>query len=575
MAAQIEETFVGGNVAGRQLQQLGPDLQQQRFIGTGRQASLGVFGDADGQLQQGLTIDLAVAGKWHARQFGPGGGLHVVRQKLGGVCFQRFTRRAGQRFLRLGEERQNPPLAVDDHGHLAVQLTVAQATFDLLRLDPKAANLYLIVPAAAQLDAGVGPLRHVTGAVGPQVLTARQAHVQIALGGLLRIVQIAQADTGPDDVQLADGLFAHRLKILVEDQHLTVGNRRTEGAIAVAGAQLPRGDQHRRFGRAIEVVEVALAGELLDDIGFAHIATGHHMIQHLQLLQRQNAQQGWWQKRVAQALVADQFHQLQRITALIIAGHDQLGALQQGRENIDQRRVETQRRKLQRPALLRQLHIVGVPRGEVREVGLAEQHAFGMASGAGGVERHARRIEVRALAHQRLIEIHAVEGDRADVQAEHLGCKRMLPVVQQQHRTGIRQNVVLTLQRMARLQRQIHRAAAENRQNPRIQRTAFRQANADHPRPVELFEHWLQTLLDGAAVSMQLAIAEGRAGKVQRRSFGGLHEALFKPLDHRHLRELQQPRISGGIEPMDEGQALQEPQAFQPLEMHRGRWLGQ
>ena len=38
VAAQIEEAFVGGNIAGRQLQQLGPDLQQQRFIGTGGQA---------------------------------------------------------------------------------------------------------------------------------------------------------------------------------------------------------------------------------------------------------------------------------------------------------------------------------------------------------------------------------------------------------------------------------------------------------------------------------------------------------------------------------------------------------
>ncbi|MNY43745.1 hypothetical protein D3C86_1787260 [compost metagenome] len=61
------------------------------------------------------------------------------------------------------------------------------------------------------------------------------------------------------------------------------------------------------------------------------------MIQALQLLQRQDAQQRRRQKGVAQLPMTDQFHQLQRIAALVIAGHDQLGALQQGREDIDQR----------------------------------------------------------------------------------------------------------------------------------------------------------------------------------------------------------------------------------------------
>ncbi|MNH29169.1 hypothetical protein D3C79_893820 [compost metagenome] len=36
--AKIEETFVGGNVARRQLQQLRPDLQQQGLIGVDGQA---------------------------------------------------------------------------------------------------------------------------------------------------------------------------------------------------------------------------------------------------------------------------------------------------------------------------------------------------------------------------------------------------------------------------------------------------------------------------------------------------------------------------------------------------------
>ena len=144
------------------------------------------------------------------------------------------------------------------------------------------------------------------GAVGAQALAVRQVQVQIAFGSLLRIVQVTQAHPRADDVQLTDGLLGHRLQILIEDQHLTVGNRCTEGPVAVAGTQLPRGDQHRGFGRAIEVVEIALAGQLLDYVGFADIAAGHHMIEDLQLIQRQDAQQGWRQKGMAYFFVADQ-----------------------------------------------------------------------------------------------------------------------------------------------------------------------------------------------------------------------------------------------------------------------------
>ncbi|MCY1243589.1 hypothetical protein D9M72_566110 [compost metagenome] len=61
------------------------------------------------------------------------------------------------------------------------------------------------------------------------------------------------------------------------------------------------------------------------------------MVQALQLLQRQDAQQGRRQKGVAQLPMTDQFHQLQGIAALVLVGHDQLGALQQGGEDVDQR----------------------------------------------------------------------------------------------------------------------------------------------------------------------------------------------------------------------------------------------
>ncbi|MNY57392.1 hypothetical protein D3C86_1935930 [compost metagenome] len=71
-----------------------------------------------------------------------------------------------------------------------------------------------------------------------------------------------------------------------------------------------------------------------------------------------------------------------------------------------------------------------------------------------------------------------------------------------------------------------------------------------------LIEQRLQALLDGAAVDVQLPIAQRRTGDVQRWSLGRLDEALFKPLDHRDLGELQQPWFRRGVELMDVGQTL-------------------
>ncbi|MOA28444.1 hypothetical protein D3C78_1493870 [compost metagenome] len=109
---------------------------------------------------------------------------------------------------------------------------------------------------------------------------------------MLGVVQITQAHTRTGDVQLADGLFGHRLKVVIENQHLAVGNWSAQRAIVVAWLEFARGNQHRGFGGPVEVVELALAAQLLDDPRLADIATGHHMVQALQLLQRQDAQQG-------------------------------------------------------------------------------------------------------------------------------------------------------------------------------------------------------------------------------------------------------------------------------------------
>ena len=54
------------------------------------------------------------------------------------------------------------------------------------------------------------------------------------------------------------------------------------------------------------------------------------------LIQRQDAEQCRWHKPMSDALLANQLYQLLRVVTLVWAGHNQLGAGDQCRENIDQ-----------------------------------------------------------------------------------------------------------------------------------------------------------------------------------------------------------------------------------------------
>ncbi|MNL00095.1 hypothetical protein D3C87_1205160 [compost metagenome] len=193
-----------------------------------------MLGDVERQLQKRFAVDLAITGVGHGCQLGPCNGAHVVRQVLCRVGLQRLASGAGKVFPGLGNESQNPPLAIDYHGNLAVQLTVAQTALNLFRFDPEAANLHLIITPTAQLDPFRRPLRHVPGAIDAQGPAIRQVQVQIALSGLLRVVQVTQAHTRASDVQLTDGLFGHRLKVVIENQHLAVGDWSAQRAVVVA-----------------------------------------------------------------------------------------------------------------------------------------------------------------------------------------------------------------------------------------------------------------------------------------------------------------------------------------------------
>ncbi len=60
----------------------------------------------------------------------------------------------------------------------------------------------------------------------------------------------------------------------------------------------------------------------------------------------------------------------------------------------------------------------------------------------------------------------------------------MLAIIQQNRDVGVFQHGLLALQGMARLQRQVHRATSQHREDAGVQIKTLAQADADHGRRV-------------------------------------------------------------------------------------------
>ncbi|MNM56836.1 hypothetical protein D3C81_680150 [compost metagenome] len=362
-------------------------------------------------------------------------------------------------------------MIIDDHCQLAEQSTVAQTMLDLFGLDAKAADLHLIVATATQFDAISAPFADITGAVQTPADAVGQCQLQKTLVAQGGVVEIAQADAGAIDVQLTGLLLEDRLQVLVQDQHLGVGDGTPQVAGVIACLEDPGGRQHRGFGRPVDVVQLTLSGQLSDHRWFTDIATGDQVAQAQRLVEWQDAQQRGRQEGMADLLLADQRQQLLRVTSLVFAGDHQLGAANQRRQNIQQRSIEAYGRELQHPAVLVELNMRGIPGLEVAEVALAKQYALGLAGGARGIDRRAGGIHGRALAHQRRWEALQIDRQLMHVQRRQTGVISIeLAIMQQRTGPGVAQNVPQTLRRLAWVQRQVHRGTAEYGEQAGVER---------------------------------------------------------------------------------------------------------
>jgi hypothetical protein len=114
---------------------------------------------------------------------------------------------------------------LDDAG--AHRGMVGQRVLDLLELDTVAADLDLMVGAAEAFDGAVGAAAgEIAGPVQPAAWLARERIGDEALPALRGIVDIAAPDAGARDAELAGHADRLRLKVLIEDMELGIGQRR-------------------------------------------------------------------------------------------------------------------------------------------------------------------------------------------------------------------------------------------------------------------------------------------------------------------------------------------------------------
>lgn len=146
------------------------------------------------------------------------------------------------------------------------------------------------------------------------------------------------------------------------------------------------------------------------------------------------------------------------------------------------------------------------------------------------VERHARCVVIGALVHQRLIGIRVIDIDKVMSNpgiSDESGC---CPSCSSKTAPIVRRDVLLTLQRMARLQWQIHSAATENGEFAYNALHLGRQipTTMGHGCPAQ---QRLQTLGDGSAVVMQLVVISDVPAMFKRRAISRLNQSLLQPLD--------------------------------------------
>ena len=175
---------------------------------------------------------------------------------------------------------------VDDGDRLTNLFVLTEHTLQFTRLDPEAADFYLLVESAQELDVSVGQIADpVAGAIDRILRITCHRIGDESLTCQFRLVQIAESESIAGGQQFAGDSHGHGLQMFINDVHASVGDRpadengsgrwRFEWHVVAAG-------EGRILCRAIAVDQSAMrvSGLHPDDVGHRQdISAGQQLLQ--------------------------------------------------------------------------------------------------------------------------------------------------------------------------------------------------------------------------------------------------------------------------------------------------------
>ncbi|CAH0237378.1 hypothetical protein SRABI70_02627 [Pseudomonas sp. Bi70] len=397
VAALGEEVVIGADI--RVAQQLAPDIQQGAFHGI--QRLLGTRLDAAwrllGQVQQCLTVDLAIGQQRHGLQAVPLRRLHIVRQ----ACLQRGL---DTRQVAIGSDQEGHQAVTGqrrwrvEHAYILDLRQRAQLRRHFRRLDAVAANLHLLVQAPEEQH----PPQMIEAHPVARAVTLLTEARPIDLAG----TQVTMRHGGALDIQLpADASRQYgAIRPTHADAHVAQGA--TERCVAVA-FDLVGQHAHRGFTGPVVVDDTQLRAQgahPCQQVAAQGFTAEYQALARQQALRLAGHQQGVEVRghdlQHVHGLLPELRGQLLGIEGQRLVQQAQAPAAEQRAEQGGMAQIRGTTGQARQAGIAAQLQAFQAGADVVNEVALGHLHALGPSAGTRGVDHVGRQVRCHAGAQR-------------------------------------------------------------------------------------------------------------------------------------------------------------------------------